>query len=209
MGQTRRVYAGRSDPERRAERRERLLAAGLQKFGTTGYARTTIEQVCAAARVTARHFYEEFDGREALLVAVYDRVIARARDAVTAALAAAPPNDALAQVRAGVAAFVHSYVDDPRHVRIACIECVGVSPAMERHRREVMHMFARLIQKRVEAMIEAGGVAPRDYGLIALALAGATNELLVEWASRAGERPLVERIVEELVRLYVGALLMA
>ena len=48
----RRGYGGRSAAERRAERRERLLAAGLELFGTRGYAATSIERLCAAASVS-------------------------------------------------------------------------------------------------------------------------------------------------------------
>ncbi len=69
-----RTYRGRSPEERRAERRERLLEAGLKLFGGEGYAATSIERLCAHARVTARHFYEEFPTREALLLAVFDRM---------------------------------------------------------------------------------------------------------------------------------------
>jgi AcrR family transcriptional regulator len=200
----RRVYAGVPAEERRHERRERLLAAGLRHFGTIGYAASTIPGLCAAARVTARHFYEAFPGREALFVCVYDRVIERTRAAVLAAAAQAPADPA-AQIRAGVAAFVHSYVDDPRHVRIACIECVGISPAVEAHRRSVMHMFARIIEERAEALSLAGQVPARDHSLGSLALAGATNELLVEWAART-VKPAAATIIDELVRLYLGAI---
>jgi len=201
-----RRYGGLSDGERRAERRERLLATGLELFGTAGYAATTIEQLCTVARVTARHFYEEYDGREALLVAVYDRVIGRARQGVLGALSATARADPVTQIRAGVDAFVHAYVDDPRHVRIACIECVGVSAVLEVHRRKVIRAFAALIRARFEAFSSDGLVEQRDYRLCAIALAGATNELLVEWASRDRGRPKATVMIDELTRLYLGAL---
>ncbi|HEY5145458.1 MAG TPA: hypothetical protein VII82_01760, partial [Polyangiaceae bacterium] len=40
-----RVYRGQSNLERREERRDRLLAAGLDLFGTAGYAATSIEGI--------------------------------------------------------------------------------------------------------------------------------------------------------------------
>jgi len=202
-----RRYAGRSPRQRAAERRARLLAAGLELFGTHGYGRTShssIERLCAHARVTARHFYEELGGREELLRAVYDQVIDEARRAVLAALAGAP-DAAAAKIRAGVTAFVHSYLDDPRHVRIACVEVVGVSAALERHRREVIHEFARLIQELAEAYAARGQRPGRDWSLAALALAGATNELLVEWTYRAEHLP-AETIIDEVVGLYSALL---
>src|SRR5688500_9652842 len=95
---TSRPYRGMSPDERQADRRRRLLDAGLGQFGTSGYARTTIEGLCAGAGVTPRHFYDEFGGREALLVAVFDEIVAWVTDAVGAALAAAP-EDPVARAR--------------------------------------------------------------------------------------------------------------
>ena len=202
-----RLYAGRSPDQRADERRARLIAAGLELFGTFGYGRVShasIGRLCAHARVTARHFYEAFASREALLRAVYDRVIDDARAAVVIALAHATtgaPDDTLAQIRAGVTAFVHSYLDDPRHVRIACVEVVGVSAALEAHRREVMREFAGLIRAFAERALRPR----RDWSWAALALAGGTNELLVEWTHRR-EPPPAQTIIDEVVSLYSALL---
>ena len=40
---TARRYGGKTAPQRRAERRERLMDSGLELFGTQGFAATTIE----------------------------------------------------------------------------------------------------------------------------------------------------------------------
>src|SRR5919198_3030469 len=82
-----RRYRGRLPGERRAERRRRLLDAGLELFGTVGYRGTSIERLCAQAGVTTRHFYQEFPGREALLAAPCGEIIAE----VTGAGGAPPP----------------------------------------------------------------------------------------------------------------------
>ena len=69
---------GRTLAERREERRDAMLAAGLDLFGTKGYAATTVEEVCRRAYVSSRNFYEEFDNRLSLLVAVGERIVAAA-----------------------------------------------------------------------------------------------------------------------------------
>ena len=53
---TERRYGGRTVDERRADRRARLRDTGLEVFGTTGFQRATIEQVCATAKVATRNF---------------------------------------------------------------------------------------------------------------------------------------------------------
>ena len=77
-----RRYRGRLPDERRADRRRRLLDAGLELFGTVGYHGTSIERLCAQAGVTARHFYQEFSGREALLAALFGEIVSEVGQAV-------------------------------------------------------------------------------------------------------------------------------
>ena len=70
-----RVYAKKNAEDRVLERRERLLQAALELFATQGYANTTIEALCSEAKVTTRHFYQVFAGREELLLALYDQIV--------------------------------------------------------------------------------------------------------------------------------------
>ena len=69
-----RVYRKKNPEDRVLERRERLMQAALQLFGTQGYANTTIETLCSEAKVTTRHFYQVFSSREELLLAVYNQI---------------------------------------------------------------------------------------------------------------------------------------
>ncbi len=130
----RRSYGGRSAEERRAERRERLLAAGLELFGTRGYAATSIERLCATASVSTRNFYEEFSGREELLTALHTAINERAAQALADAYAGAAEADLPTRVERAVRAFVTVTASDPRWARIAFVEVIGVSADLERHR---------------------------------------------------------------------------
>lgn len=191
-----------SRDERQADRRRRLLDAGLGQVGTAGYARTTIEGLCAGAGVTPRHFYEEFPGREALLLAVFDEIAAWARDAVAAAVAAAPA-DPERRVRAGIGAFLHALLDDPRRARVACVEIVGVSRAVEARRRQVLHEFAAFVTAEARRLDATERPDTGSFSLAALALVGGTNELMVEWV--VGEhRPPLDELADEITRMFMA-----
>src|SRR5947209_20090513 len=84
----RRPYGGVSADDRRAERRRRLLDAGLELFGTKGIAATTIADVCEQAGLTKRYFYESFATIDELAGAVFGDVTARLAERVAAAIAA-------------------------------------------------------------------------------------------------------------------------
>ncbi len=195
-----RPYRGLQEGERREERRERLIAAGLELFATKGFTRTPIEYICEVSHVTTRHFYELFSNKEELLRAVLERVMDHTRAAVAGALAERI-DDPLERARAGLAAFVHSYLDDPRHARIVLVETVGVSPEMEKRRHELMHEFASVIEAEVSELAKRGSVAARDRGMGSLAMAGAVNELLVDWVY-SDDPPPVQRVIDELVDLF-------
>lgn len=199
-----RRYRGRAPEERRRARRGRLIEAAVALFGTEGFTETTIERICARAAVATRHFYEEFESREALLRAAYDQVICDTRQAVLVALEGAG-SDPRERTRASLDAFLHSYLDDPRRGRIACIEVVGVSPELERHRRSVIHEFAQVIAYESERSARAGHMPVRDFTLGAIAMAGATNELVIEWFTRP-DPPAIDELRDELLGLFIAVL---
>ncbi len=199
-----RRYGGRTADERRAERRRRLLASALELFGGDGYARTGIERLCSHAGVTARHFYEEFGSREGLLHAVYDEVVTDCIDAVASAVAAAPP-DAEPLIRAGLHAFVHAMLDDPRRARISCLEVVGVSPALEAHRRDVLRLYADLVRDQALTVGLGRDAAPRALSAAAFVLVGGTNELVIEWLTDGGTyTATIDDLIDDLLLMYLA-----
>ena len=197
-----RRYRGRLPGERRAERRRRLLDAGLELFGTVGYRGTSIERLCAQAGVTTRHFYQEFPGREALLAALCGEIIAEVTGAVVAALAGAQGGPR-SRARAAIAAYVHGMLDDPRRARVVHLEMTGVNPELDRTRQAALHGFASITQAEIERQADAGLIARRDYRLAALVAVGGTRELVMEGV--AGDRPPpLEELIEELTRIFVA-----
>lgn len=96
-----RRYGGRDAAQRQQERRTRLIQAGLDLFGTAGFAAASVKQVCSHAGLTERYFYESFRDREDLLAGVYNELITTIiAETAQAAAAAAPDVDA--QLRVGL-----------------------------------------------------------------------------------------------------------
>ena len=70
-----RDYDGKTAAERVAERRERLIDAGVELFGERGYAATSIRSVLQQSGLRDRYFGESFADLDSLLAAVYSRLI--------------------------------------------------------------------------------------------------------------------------------------
>src|ERR1700677_786940 len=164
------------DPQQRLdERRRLLLAAALELFGTAGYAAVSVEQLCQAAYVSTRSFYELFPNKEACYLALHRQL----EDAITERLLAASAGDDASIVPAMVAAFVHAMTDDIRVLRVTSIEGMCISPAVDQRRRESRHEGAAL----VEATWERLGLTPRQASprRLALGVIGAFFEIIIDW----------------------------
>lgn len=197
-----RRYGGMSAAERREERRLRLLDAGLELFGTRGYAATTIEQLCAKARLNPRYFYAEVDSREALLRAVYDRHVEEVREAVLAAIAAAPP-DPRGRMTLALRAFVDGSLADERAARVNYFEMVGVSPDLEQRRREVLGSYADLVASQIAALDPPILPPGADLRMSAVALVSATDGLIIDALGRP-EEPDRDAMITTLTELFTA-----
>lgn len=200
----RRSYGGRSAEERRAERRERLLAAGLELFGTRGYAATSIERLCATASVSTRNFYEEFTGREELLTALHSSINERAAQALAAAYAEASGAALGTRVERAVRAFVTVTASDPRWARIAFVEVIGVSASLEQHRFRWRGQWEDALTTMAREAVDRGEAIDRDYRLTMIAVIGAVNNLVHHWSARDQDIPL-DDITAELTHLITAA----
>lgn len=171
-----RSYGGQTPDERVADRRERLLAAGLTLFGTQGCHKTAIDQICMEARVTTRHFYELYRDRDHFFRAVYDAVVAETTGAILRGLGEA--ESPAARIEHGVRAYVTCMAGDPRRARVQCLESLAMGPEFLAYRREVIHRFAALITAEADAL--APGLAENEVRLAAIALTAAADALVVE-----------------------------
>jgi AcrR family transcriptional regulator len=140
---TARAYAGRTDAERKAQRRDQLLDAGLELMGTVGAGATTVRAVIETSGLAPRYFYETFAGIDELQVAVFDRVTAEAEQLGLVAMAQAG-RSARSRVRAVLSAMVDLMLEDPRKGRVVVVEALG-SPALGARRLAEVSRFAGLL----------------------------------------------------------------
>ena len=173
------VYGGIPADQRRAERRVRLIEAALDLAGTEGWQAASVRAVCARAKLTPRYFYESFESRDELLLALFDELAAEAAGRVLAAVTAAP-EEAEAKSRAAVATFVDLLVEDPRKARILFAEAMG-HEALVRRRLDVLKMFAGLIADQARGFYRPPPGSERLVETTALLLAGGLAELLIAW----------------------------
>ncbi|NKQ58763.1 TetR/AcrR family transcriptional regulator [Amycolatopsis sp. K13G38] len=202
MSMPKRSYRGVSSQQRRDQRREQLLEAGLDLLGTEGWQQTTMTAVCARAGLTERYFYESFAHRDELLLAVLDRVAERIRDVGLRALAT-PGGDPYRKATAAISAFVDLLTGDPRIGRVAMLESAAAEPLRTR-RHELLREFAQLIATQAQALHGADALSPPHDQIAGLLLTGGLAELLMAWLS--GELPVDRQdIIDVAATLFAAA----
>ena len=203
MTPTPRRYRGISAEERRAARRRQLLDAALEIAGTRGVERTTMTAICSEPGLTERYFYESFDARDQLLLALVDEIAEQVRTAVLTALSDTE-GDTAARAHAALAAFAAVLTDDPRKGRVAIIESASV-PALRTRRHELFRDFAALVVSQAHVMFGSQALpAPRDE-ISARLLVGGLGELITAWL-QAETGADVEEIVDEATRWFTAGM---
>lgn len=176
-----RRYSGRSVDEWKAARRERLLAAAVELFGTDGYPATSVERLCSQAKVSTRHFYHEFQNKEAVLLAVHAQLIELAVASTGEALARTQDAPVAERIAAAVDGYLSTIMPDPRRARISFVEVVGTSPAVEQQRIAFRELVLTTIQGLAESAVGRGEIQPRDFRFLGLCFIGAVNTVVYDW----------------------------
>ena len=205
---SRRGYGGRSADELAQERRQRLLDTGFELFGTQGYASTNTEQICRAAKVTTRHFYEQFADKEALLISLFDAQMQDTLNQVTSALIGSvrPLHERLFE---GLEAFLDAQLTDVRRARLTTIEILGVSPQAESRRHTVIGQFAQLIEMYFAVLVQQGYAPDQPYRVLAVAIVGAMHELQIAHLRQPEvfDRASMTQALHGLLSIYVQGLM--
>ena len=96
-------------------------------------------------------------------------------------------------------------IEDPQAARIAFVEIMGASPRLEERRLEFREGLVRLVETEGSVAVERGEVTPRDFRFAALALTGAANAIIYDWA-RTPNAMDVEALESALAALAVTLL---
>lgn len=201
MSVPKRSYRGISAQQRREQRREQLLEAGLDLLGTKGWRQTTMTAVCTRAGLTERYFYESFAGRDELLLAVLDRIAVQIRDVGLGALDNTDGGP-FTKAKAAISAFVDLLTGDPRIGRVAMLESASSDPLRGR-RHELLREFAQLIATQARALHGPDAQSPPHDQIAGLLLTGGIAELLMAWL--AGELPVSRQDIIEVAAAQFAA----
>jgi AcrR family transcriptional regulator len=156
----------------------------LDLFGTRGFVDVRVKDICGAAGLTERYFYENFKNLEELFDVLITELAEEGYRLFQSAMREAQkshPEDIRAWLNACISSAVEFVTADPRRIRVGFVETITVKGHGDGRRTLNAFGEAELAQM-IPRIASATSLSVDDARLRIIALVGAGNELLIAWA---------------------------
>jgi AcrR family transcriptional regulator len=191
--------ARRTQAERTEATTTALVAAARELFAQDGYAATSLDAVAARARVTKGAVYHHFQGKQQLFEAVFTREVERLCAVMPTVYASKrDPWDAF---EACCRAFLEECLE-PGLQRIMLLDALAAMGWEDVRRMEAPMM--ELMEIAIAAAVDAGRIAPRPAGPLAVFLYGALCETAMSVARADSQKAAHRRALTELSHVLEG-----
>jgi len=186
------------------DREAAILATAERLLEDRNFAEVSVDDLAKGAGLSRPTFYFYFPSKEAVLLALVERVIVEA-DSALEALTANPPADAKALWRDGIDVFVRTF---------GTHRAVSLAAERSRSNDEISALWSRFMQKWVAHSaaiidVERGrGAAPDTLPAVELSTAlNLVNEKIM-LSSFAGEVPSIpgDRVLDTLVHIWMASI---
>ena len=165
-------------PATNADHRSRLLDALTLALTDQAYADVTIADIVAHARVSRRTFYEQFDNKDACLLALCERLSEQILGLIAAGYD--PMADWVEQLNRVTDTYLQALQMQPALVRTLYIELMQLGDVGLAVRRRISQRFAMFLIMQVElARVREPGKRSLSPAL-ATAIVGGANELILQ-----------------------------
>lgn len=197
-----RQFKGLALEERKQIRKQKLIEAGLQAYGTHGFFSVTVKDVCKEAKLTERYFYESFKRSEELFQAVYLQLIEDLQQNIVLAVTQHLPHQEQ-MIEAGLTTLLTILRDDPRIARILFIDAILVHELHGKTILESMSLFDRTIFNFLNLLFPNQLQNKSQATFIASGLNGYVTQIAMRWISTGFKYP-IEDVLEACKIAYMG-----
>ena len=197
-----RRYGGVLPEERQRQRREKLIEGAIEVFGVKGFHASTVREVCVAAHLTERYFYESFKSMRELFLAVHGRLRQELMAQTMAALQQAAPTP-LGLLGPAIQVFLLFIQQDPRHGRILLVDALSIDAEVAQMSNETARDYAALLKLHLSRMVPAAVRPDVDLDLLAEGLIGMNIMLAARWMHDGFATP-IDKVVSTNLLPYQG-----
>ncbi len=177
--------------------RQRLIRAVPVAVQAKGFVAVTVEDICAAAGVSRRTFYENFRDKEDCFITSYRQHAQELLSVVAAAASAG--KDWEESARYGLVALLRFLAEQPDVAHMAVVEVMAAGPLALGERDKAVASLAALIAEPTVA--QAPSPAP---DILTLTVSGAILQLIYAWVL-AGRSSDLEQLLPMIMYMVLVA----
>ena len=165
---------------RSVQRHQRILDAATRVFAAKGYHGTLVDEIASAAETSKGGVYFHFPNKQAIFLALLDRLADTLRERVEAAVATQA--DPIGRAEAALRVVLDTFASHRRLTRLFMVEALGAGPEFNARMMQIRVGFADLIRVHLDDAVAAAAIPPLDTRVVATAWFGAVNEVVTHWA---------------------------
>ena len=177
-----------------------LVTAARELFGTSGYARTSLDEIVAAAGVTKGAMYHHFSDKEQLFQAVFERVELEVSDLAVAAFLQPDSWDALVT---GCLLWVGAHMDP--EVRTIVLQDAQAVLGLTTTRAIQNRYSAVAVRGGLRKAMTAGVIERQPLRPLSLLITGALSEACL-YVTEAGDPAAALEEVRTLIQALLSGL---
>ena len=170
---------------RSQQRHQRILDAAAEVFSAKGYHGTLVDEIALAADTSKGGVYFHFPNKQAIFLALLDRLADMLRGRIQEAVATRA--EPIERAEAALNVVLETFGSHRRLARLFLVEALGAGPEFNARMMHIRASFAELIRIQLDDAVASGAIPALDTRTVATAWFGAVNEVVTHWA--LAERP--------------------
>ena len=190
---------------RSQQRHQRILDAATRVFADKGYHATLVDEIALEADTSKGGVYFHFPNKQAIFLALLDRLANMLRERIEAAVEG--ETDPVARAELALKVVLETFAGHRRLARLFMVEALGAGPEFNVRMVALRASFADLIRAYLDEAVASGSIEPLDTTTAAAAWFGAVNEVVTQWAlaPRPGKLEEAYPTIRTLLLRGVGA----
>lgn len=192
-----RKWGAKTADERRAQRRQQLIAAAIPLYDEKGFSNCSVKAVCQAAGLTERYFYESFANGEDLLKECFT-IVTGELAAKVRTTAETIKGGTRKRVRAALLTYLVALKSNPPAARLFLLGMGGISTEIDALVSSNLDDFGRLLLQVLRRKAPPGGASD----LLLRGVIGGGLYVARAWASDDFEED-IEHVADTALRIYM------
>lgn len=181
----------------------KILYVALHLFTEKGFKATSVLDIAEQAHISKTTFYQRFQSKADLLAHLFRHILEEVLGEVEQAVK--QERRIAYKAYAGIRRYLQICTTHKPAARLLLVSSVGVNDRVERVRQQAHKKFAELICSTVLSFDSTPGEMHEDIRIVAQAMVGAINEVVLQKIIAPREAMDIERLARLLNRIVVSS----